>query len=69
VNFAQGAIGLSIAYEFAPQTANSPPVVKYRRTLSIDSHQISPADYLALKEAIRLASRSTSGEVILRKES
>jgi transglutaminase-like putative cysteine protease len=69
VSFAQGAIGLSIAYEFAPATAASPPAVRYQRTLSIDSHEISPADYLALKEAVRLASRSTSGEVILRKES
>ena len=68
VDYRQGAISLSVAYEFVPATAGSPAVVKYRRTLGIDSHEISPADYLALKEAMRLGSRSTTGEVILKRE-
>ncbi len=68
VNYEQGAISLSIAYEFVPATAGAPAVVKYRRTLGIDSHEVSPADYVALKEAMRLGSRSTMGEVILKRE-
>lgn len=68
VDYREGAISLSVAYEFTPATTGAPAVVKYRRTLGIDAHEISPADYLALKEAMRLGSRSTMGEVILKRE-
>ena len=68
VDYRQGAISLSVAYDFVPATAGAPAVVRYRRTLGVDSHEISPADYLALKEAMRLGARSTMGEVILKRE-
>ncbi|MBM3308278.1 MAG: DUF3857 domain-containing protein [Candidatus Eisenbacteria bacterium] len=68
VDFRQGAVSLSVEYEFVPGPPGRPGVVRYRRALGIDSHEVSPADYLALKEAARLGSRSTKGEVILKRE-
>jgi hypothetical protein len=43
-------------------------VIRYKRKFGIDSFEISPADYLNLKEAVRLAARSEKGEVILKRE-
>jgi len=68
VSYREGAISLSISYEFVAPSAGAPAAVRYRRALGIDSHEVSPADYLALKEAMRLGSRSTMGEVILKRE-
>jgi len=66
VDYKRGAISLTIAYRLDKAVGDAPAAVTYTRTLGIDSHEISPADYLALKEAIRLGSRSTQGEVILK---
>lgn len=69
VDYQEGAIGLTMNYEFVPAEANGGrAVVKYSRVLGIDSFQVSPEDYMRLKEAVRLASRSGKGEVILRRE-
>ncbi len=69
VAFQEGAIGLTMDYEFVPAEANGgQAVVKYAKVLGIDSFQVSPEDYMHLKEAGRLASRSAKGEVILRRE-
>jgi transglutaminase-like putative cysteine protease len=69
VDFESGAIGLTIKYEFVPaESADSGAHVRYSKVLSLDSYKISPEDYLALKEAVRLASRSTKGEVILKRQ-
>lgn len=69
VNYARGAIGLTVHYEFVPAESNGgKAVVKYDNVLGIDSFQISPQDYLRLKEAVRLASKSARGEVILKRE-
>jgi hypothetical protein len=69
VSFEQGAISLYMKYEFVPPEDNGGrPSVRYRRTMGIDSFEISPEDYLALKEAVRLADRSVKGEVILMRE-
>ncbi len=69
VEFQRGSIGLSMKYSFLPASENEgAPAVRYDRTMAIDSFQISPSDYLALKEAVRLAGRSVKGEVILMKE-
>ena len=62
-------INLVMEYEYDPGEADgAPATVTYHRVLGIDSHEISPEDYLALKEALRLADRSVKGEVILRRE-
>ncbi len=69
VEFQQGSIGLKMEYSFLPASENDgAPAVRYDRTMALDSFQISPADYQALKEAVRLAGRSVKGEVILMKE-
>ncbi len=69
VDFKKGAISLSMEYEYVPPEANDgKPAVRYRRIMRLDSFEISPEDYLALKEAVRLASRSARGEVILKRE-
>ena len=69
VRFEQGAISLAMKYEYIPAGENGErPAVRYTRTTGLDSFQIVPEDYLALKEAVRLASRSVRGEVILRRE-
>lgn len=69
VEFQQGSIGLSMKYEFLPAAENGgKAAVQYTRVMSLDDPQISPEDYLALKEAVRLAGRSVKGEVILMRE-
>lgn len=69
VDFNRGPIGLSMDYEFVQAEENDgQPAVRYRRVLGIDSFQISTRDYMSLKEAVRLASRSAKGEVILKRE-
>ncbi|MBN2565421.1 MAG: DUF3857 and transglutaminase domain-containing protein [Candidatus Eisenbacteria bacterium] len=69
VDFEQGAISLSMTYSFVPAEDNDgKALVRYNRTFGLDSFQISPEDYLGLKEAVRLAGRSEKGEVILRRE-
>lgn len=69
VEFSDGNVSLAMNYEFVPAEENDGrAAVRYRRTIGIDSFQVSPEDYIALKEAIRLASRSTKGEVILKRE-
>lgn len=67
VHFAEGAIGLDITYELAVGDDGS-RAIRYRQTIAIDSFEVSPEDYLALKEASRLADRSSRGEVILRRK-
>lgn len=69
VSFEQGTISLSMRYDRVPAPGNEQrAAVRYRMTMGLDSFQISPEDYLALKEAVRLASRSAKGEVILKRE-
>jgi hypothetical protein len=69
VSYDHGAIGLTMDYEFVPaESEGGRAVVKYNRVLGIESFQISPEDYSRLKEAVRLASRSSRGEVILKRE-
>ncbi len=69
VDFEQGAISLAMKYEFVPASENGgKAAVRYTRTMGLDDFQISPDDYIALKEAVRLAGRSIKGEVILMKE-
>ncbi len=69
VRFQQGSIGLSMEYEFLPAAENGgAAAVRYNRVMALDSFQISPVDYIALKEAVRLAGRSVKGEVILMRE-
>jgi hypothetical protein len=69
VDYHQGTIGLTIDYQYVPTGGSGGRgIVRYSRTLGIDSFQISPEDYLHLKEASRLASRSARGEVILMRE-
>jgi hypothetical protein len=69
VDFEQGSIGLKMQYEFLSAAENGgATAVRYTRVMGLDSFQISPKDYLALKEAVRLAGRSGKGEVILMRE-
>ncbi len=69
VDYKQGVIGLSMKYEYLPaQEGRETAIVRYARDMTIDSFQISPEDYLALKEAVRLAERSAKSEVILRRK-
>ena len=69
VDFEQGVISLAMKYDHVPADEEGESgAVRYRRTMGIDAFQISPEDYLALKEAVRLASRSARGEVILKRE-
>jgi hypothetical protein len=69
VDFHKGVIKLTMRYEFAPPSASGEKsLVKYTRTFGIESWEISPEDYLALKEAVRLANRSGRGEVILKRK-
>jgi hypothetical protein len=68
VDFDEGSISLKIAYEHVPSESGGAGLVRYRRTFGLDSFQISPEDYLNLKEAVRLAGRSEKGEVILKRE-
>ncbi len=69
VSFSEGVISLTIDYEFVPADENGgDAIIRYRREFGIDHFQISPEDYLSLKEAMRLAGRSTRGEVILKRE-
>ena len=67
VDFEEGAISLSMTYEYVPDDQGG-GVIRYNRKFGIDSFEISPEDYLNLKEAVRLASRSEKGEVILKRE-
>jgi hypothetical protein len=67
VDFKEGAISLSMTYEYEPSESGG-GVIRYNRKFGIDSFEISPEDYLNLKEAVRLASRSEKGEVILKRE-
>jgi transglutaminase-like putative cysteine protease len=69
VEYEEGPISLSIAYEFVPGSENGGvPVVKYSKVFGVDAFQLSPVEYRALKEASRLASRSMRGEVVLKRE-
>jgi hypothetical protein len=66
VDFERGVISLSMKYEYVPSHGGG--TIRYHRTFGIDSFQISPKDYLNLKEAVRMAGRSEKGEVILKRE-
>ncbi len=69
VHYEQGPVSLSITYEFIPASDNGgAPAIRYDKTYGIASFELEPDEYLALKEASRLASRSARGEVILKKE-
>ena len=69
VDFEAGAISLSMTYEYVPPgSAGSGGIIRYNRKFGIDTFEISPEDYLNLKEAVRLAARSEKGEVILKRE-
>ncbi len=68
VSYQEGVIGLEIEYTFVPAARNDgEALIKYHRTFGIDSFQVSPKDYLALRDAMKLAGKSTRGEVILKK--
>ncbi|MCK4410397.1 MAG: hypothetical protein KAW67_09935, partial [Candidatus Eisenbacteria sp.] len=68
VEFEAGAISLSITYEHVPPEAGGGGLIRYNRRFGIDTFEITPADYLNLKEAVKLAARSEKGEVILKRE-
>ena len=68
VDFKAGAISLSITYEYVPSESGGGGSIRYSRKFGIDTFEISPEDYLNLKEAVRLAGRSEKGEVILKRE-
>ena len=68
VDFEAGAISLHMTYEYVPRGEDGGGVIRYNRKFGIDSFEISPEDYLNLKEAVRLAARSEKGEVILKRE-
>lgn len=69
VHFAEGPVALDITYDFVPAGENDgKALVRYRRVLALESFALSPQEYLSLKEALRLASRSTRGEIILMAE-
>jgi len=69
IHFREGVVVLNATYEFVPtEEPGAGNAVRYRQELLIDAFEVSPDDYLALKEASRLASRSSRGEVILRRE-
>ena len=69
VDFEAGAISLSMTYEYVPPGPNDGNgLIRYNRKFGIDTFEISPEDYLNLKEAVRLAARSKKGEVILKRE-
>ncbi len=69
VAFKEGTITMTITYEFVPPAeSGGSAVVRYRREFGMESFEITPEDYVHLKEAIRLVSRSTRGEVILKRE-
>ncbi len=69
VDYEQGPISLSIAYEFVPAVENNGvAVVNYMKVFGVDALEISPVEYRAMKEASRLASRSMRGEVVLKRE-
>ena len=69
VDFEAGAISLSMTYEYVPpEPDGGGGLIRYNRKFGIDTFEISPADYLNLKEAVRLAARSEKGEVILKRE-
>ena len=57
-----------MTYEYVPSESGGGGLIRYNRRFGIDSFEISPADYLNLKEAVRLAGRSEKGEVILKRE-
>ena len=67
VDFEAGAVSLSMTYEYV-SPASGGGFIRYNRKFGIDSFEISPEDYLNLKEAVRLAGRSEKGEVILKRE-
>jgi len=69
VQYEDGPITLKIAYDYrAPQGERETGLVSYERVFAIDSFQLMSEEYSALREAMRLAERSTHGEVILKKE-
>lgn len=69
VDFSEGVISLSMDYEYVPPgEGEKNGRLRYRRVFGIESFQISPDDYQHLKEAVRLASRSAKGEVILKRD-
>jgi hypothetical protein len=68
VDFKKGAISLSMTYEYLPRDGGDGGLIRYNRKFAIESFQISPEDYLNLKEAVKLAGRSEKGEVILKRE-
>jgi hypothetical protein len=67
VDFEAGAISLSITYEYEPGDTGG-GTLRYNRRFGIDAFEISPEDYINLKEAVRLAAGSEKGEVILKRE-
>ena len=69
VHFERGPVSLSITYEFVPASDNDgTAAIRYEKIYGVASFELQPDEYLALKEASRLASRSARGEVILKKE-
>ena len=68
VDFEEGAISLSMTYEYVPGGTGGGGIIRYNRKFGIDAFEISPEDYLSLKEAVRLAARSEKGEIILKRE-
>lgn len=69
VDFEAGAISLSMTYEYVPpESDDGRGLIRYNRRFGIDTFEISPEDYMNLKEAVRLAARSEKGEVILKRE-
>jgi len=67
VEFDEGAISLLMRYEMATGDAGA-PAVKYEKVFGLDDFQVSPEDYQSLKEAVRMAGRSSKGEIILMKK-
>ena len=69
VDFEAGVISLSMTYEYVPpETGGGGGLIRYNRKFGIDAFEITPADYLNLKQAVRLAAKSEKGEVILKRE-
>lgn len=68
VTYQEGPITLTISYEFAPAEAGARAHVKYAKTFGVDAFEISPEEYLSMKEAGRLASRAMRGEIVLKRE-
>ncbi|MBD3348435.1 MAG: DUF3857 domain-containing protein [Candidatus Eisenbacteria bacterium] len=68
VEFEEGIVSLVMRYDMAPSGEAEKPAVTYERMFGLDYFQVYPEDYQSLKEAVRLAGRSSRGEVILMKK-